>query len=204
MSTHRLEAFSDGVIAVAITLLVLGLAVPGPHSHPHHGLLWALWHQWPAYAAYVVSFLTIGIIWINHHAMIGRLEAADHEILVLNLVLLMSIAILPFATNLVATYLRESSGQSVAAAIYSGAFLVMAVAFATLNRAILLQRTGTLREPLPLDERRQILSRSVLGLIPYAISVPIAFLSPYLTLAIDGALALYYSHPAATGVRRRA
>ena len=72
------------------------------------------------YAAYVTSFLTIGIIWINHHVMIRRLREPDHTILFLNLLLLMSIAVLPFATSLMAAYLRESSGQHLAAAIYSG------------------------------------------------------------------------------------
>jgi uncharacterized membrane protein len=97
MSTNRLESFSDGVFAVAITLLVLGIDVPdvGPHDSLGHALL----GNWPQYAAYVVSFLTIGIIWINHHAMISRLRAADHTILILNLLLLMTIAVLPFATD---------------------------------------------------------------------------------------------------------
>ncbi len=87
------------------------------------------------YAAYVTSFLTIGIIWINHHVMIRRLREPDHMILFLNLLLLMSIAVLPFATSLMAAYLRESSGQHLAAAIYSGSLLLMAVCFAALNRA---------------------------------------------------------------------
>src|ERR1700735_2990868 len=91
MSTNRLESFSDGVFAVAITLLVLGIDVP--EGKPHHSLGHALLGNWPQYAAYVVSFLTIGIIWINHHAMISRLRAADHPILILNLLLLMSIAV---------------------------------------------------------------------------------------------------------------
>ena len=97
MTTNRLEAFSDGVLAVAITLLVLDIRVPDPGSGGHslaHNLL----HAWPNYAAYVTSFITIGIIWVNHHAMIGRLREADHTILVLNLFLLLSIGLLPFAT----------------------------------------------------------------------------------------------------------
>ena len=71
----------------------------------------------------MVSFLTIGIIWINHHAMISRLTSADHAILILNLLLLMSIGVLPFATELMATYLRQPDGQKLAAAVYSGALL---------------------------------------------------------------------------------
>ncbi len=127
VSTGRLEAFSDGVIAVAITLLVLNIQVPAPPLGAGKTLAHELARNWPVYAAYVTSFLTIGIIWINHHVMIRRLREPDHMILFLNLLLLMSIAILPFATSLMATYLRESSGQHLAAVIYSGSLLVMGV-----------------------------------------------------------------------------
>ncbi len=203
MGTNRLESFSDGVIAVAITLLVLGIVVPTPPApgrKPAHGLAFELLHNWPAYAAYIVSFLTIGIIWINHHAMISRLRQADHSILILNLLLLMSIGILPFATNLMATYLREPQGESVAAAVYSGAFLVMAVFFALLNRHILLNRAHLLVQEMALEERRRILVRSISGLIPYLLATVLAFVSPYVTLAICGGLAAYYALPVASGL----
>lgn len=197
MSTSRLEAFSDGVIAVAITLLVLNIDVP-PLAHGE-SLARALGHQWPAYAAYVVSFLTIGIIWINHHVMIGRLRETDRMILFLNLLLLMSIAILPFATRLMATYLRHSSGQHLAAGVYSGAFFLMAVTFATLNAHVLLVKHPMLRQPLPLELRRRILARSVTGVVPYAIATALAVVSPYATIAICGALAVFYAFPIASG-----
>ena len=202
MGTNRLEAFSDGVIAVAITLLVLGIVVPAPGSA--HGLTWQLLHNWPHYVAYIVSFLTIGIIWINHHAMIGRLREADHSILILNLLLLMSIGILPFATELMATYLREASGESVAAAVYGGAFLVMAIFFALLNRHILLNRGHMLETELSSEERRRILTRSIIGVGPYVVATALAFVSPFLTLAITGALAVYYALPMASGLNQPA
>jgi len=193
VNTGRLEAFSDGVIAVAITLLVLGISVPGKSSR--HSFAHQLLHQWPEYAAFVISFLTIGIIWINHHSMITRLRVADHTILLLNLVLLMTISILPFATDLVAEHLE----QPVAAAVYAAAFLVMALAFSFLNRYILLARPHYLGTPLSAERRRQILHRSLTGLVPYAIAVPLAFVSSYITLAICAALAVFYTTPAATG-----
>jgi TMEM175 potassium channel family protein len=199
MGTNRLESFSDGVIAVAITLLVLGIAVPPP---PQAHLLHQLGTRWPQYAAYVVSFLIIGIIWINHHAMIGRLREADHSILILNLLLLMSIGILPFATSLMATYLRESSGESVAAAVYAGAFLVMGVFFALLNLHILLNRAHMLEAELSEQERRRILVRSVTGVGPYVAATALAFVSPFVTLAICGATAVYYALPVASGLNQ--
>ncbi len=197
MSTNRLEAFSDGVIAVAITLLVLNIELPS--LRPGQSLISGLLAQWPVYAAYVVSFMTIGIIWINHHVMIGRLREADRTILFLNLLLLMSIAVLPFATRLMAAYLKQSHGQHVAAAIYSGSFLVMALFFASLNRHILLAKAHLLDRELPFDQRRQILYRSIAGVGPYAIATALAALSSYLTLGICGALAVFYALPIGSG-----
>jgi len=196
MSTTRLEAFSDGVFAIAITLLVLEIHVPEPGSG--ESLRHELLAQWPSYAAFVVSFLTIGIIWINHHAMVRRLRQADHSILVWNLLLLMTVSALPFTTALMAAYLKESDGESLAAAVYSGSFLLMGVVFAGMNRHILFGRPSFLEEGLDEPTRRLTLKRAVAGLIPYAIATAIAPLSPYLTLAICAGVAAFYASPAAS------
>lgn len=203
MGTNRLQSFSDGVIAVAITLLVLGITVPDPSAGPHHSLVYELGQRWPDYAAYVTSFLTIGIIWINHHVMIDRLRETDHAILILNVLLLMTIGILPFATQLMATYLREPYGQSLAAAIYSGSFLLMSLVFSALNRLILLRRDRLIVDQLSPDRRRKIFARALTGLIPYAIATALAPVSPYLTLVICAAVAVFYAHPIASGVQSR-
>jgi uncharacterized membrane protein len=197
MSTNRLESFSDGVFAVAITLLVLGIAVPSTHDPGSLGH--KLGHNWAQYAAYVVSFMTVGIIWINHHGMVSRLRAVDHTILILNLVLLMTVAILPFATTLIAAYLREPHDRDVAAAVYAGSFLVMGVVFALENGVILLRRSELLSVTLPLDRRRQILRRAAGGVTPYAVAVAVAFVSAYATLAICAAIGLFYALPIASG-----
>jgi uncharacterized membrane protein len=199
VSTNRLEAFSDGVIAVAITLLVLDIKVPATPLPASTSLGHELAHHWPSYAAYATSFLTIGIIWVNHHVMIGRLRETDRTILFLNLLLLMSIAVLPFATSLMAAYLRESNGQHLAAAIYSGAFLVMAVFFASLNAHILLVKHERLSRPLALQRRRQILVRSISGVVPYAVATALAAVSSYVTLVICGAIAVFYALPIGSG-----
>ena len=197
MSRGRLESFSDGVMAVAATLLVLNIVVPSLK----HGetLIHALLAQWPQYAAYVVSFLTIGIIWINHHAAISRLREADRTILSLNLLLLMTIAVLPFATALFATYLREGHGQKLAAGVYAGSFLLMSLAFTALNRHILRQKAHLLGEQLPVERLRQIEALSIAGLAPYAIATAIAAVSPYATLIICAAVAVYYATPFGSG-----
>jgi uncharacterized membrane protein len=193
----RLESFSDGVIAVAITLLVLNIEVPPPGSGSSLGA--ELLRQWPTYAAYVTSFLTIGIIWINHHWMIDRLAQADRTIVMLNLLLLLCIGVLPFGTRLMATYLKHSRGQGLAAAIYAGLLLLMSIAFATLNRHILFRKAHLLHTEIPLERRRQILSRSVTGLIPYALATAVAAVSAYATLIICAGVAVFYTLPIASG-----
>ena len=192
-----MESFSDAVIAVAITLLVLNISVPAPR--PGHTLGHELLEQWPAYAAYATSFVTIGIIWINHHAMIARLGQADHVILILNLLLLMSIGVLPFGTSLLATYLRQGQGQNLAAGIYASLFLAMSIAFASLNSHILFRKAHLLADGMSMDRRRRILSRSISGLIPYALAVPLAALSADASLIVCAAVALFYALPVASG-----
>ena len=140
MSPGRLEAFSDGVFAIAITLLVLDIHVPDPSTTAD--LAQQLGSQWPSYVAYGVSFLTIGIIWINHHAMLRRIKAIDHEILILNLLLLLCVGLLPFTTALMAAYLKESEGETLAAAIYAGSFLLMSVILRVSNHRRFARYTG--------------------------------------------------------------
>lgn len=196
MSKSRVEAFSDGVIAIAATLLVLDLTVP--RSTPRHGLAYGLAHEWPIFAGYAVSFLTIGVIWINHHAMLRRLATVDHTLLVLNLLLLMLVAILPWTTLLMADYLRASEGEALAAAVYSGSFLAMSCVFFAMQYHALVRRPHELTPQLSDAARRAILRRNRAGLLPYAVATAVAPLSPYLTLAICGAIALFYALPTTT------
>lgn len=197
MTKTRVEAFSDGVIAIAITLLVLDIRVPEPG--PGASLAHRLAEQWPSYAAYVVSFLTIGIIWINHSAMLRRLKGVDHSILVLNLLLLMTVAVLPFTTALMAAYLKASSGERLAAAIYGGSFLLMSVAFFTMQQHLMRRRVDLLHDHLTPEVRRGVLRRNAAGLLPYAVATAAAAITPYLTLAICAVVALFYALPGTTG-----
>jgi len=196
MSKARIEAFSDGVIAVAITLLALDLRVPDPASRS--SLAHRLGEQWPNYAAYVVSFLTIGVIWINHHAMLRRLVSVDHTILVLNLMLLLTIGVLPFSTALMAEYLKAADGQNLAAVIYGGSFLLMSVAFFAMQRHVLVAKQHLLHERLTADLRRTVLRRNAVGLAPYAVATLGGLITPYLTLVICGLVAVFYALPGTT------
>jgi uncharacterized membrane protein len=192
MNTNRMEAFSDGVFAIAITLLVLEIHVPEPGSGQLGHELAA---QWPSYAAFAISFLTIGIIWINHHAMVRRLRVADHSILIWNLLLLMTVSILPFTTALMAAYLKEGEGETLAAAVYSGSLLLMSLVFAGMNQHILYRRANFLEIEADARTRHLALSRGVLGLVPYLAATLLALITPYLTLGICAAVAIYYALP---------
>ena len=195
MSPNRLEAFSDGVFAISITLLVLELKVPEPGSGElGHELL----AQWPSYAAYAITFITIGIIWINHHAAFSRLRSVDHSILMLNLLLLLTVSVLPFTTALMAAYLKEGEGERLAAGIYGASLLVMGGTFVLANRQILLKRPQLLKESIDPETARRLLTFAALGQIPYVLAVALAVVSPYVTLAICGLTAVYYSLPIAT------
>ncbi|WP_285488267.1 TMEM175 family protein [Amycolatopsis taiwanensis] len=185
----RVEAFSDGVFAIAITLLILEIKVP---SADEHGGLWrALGAQWPSYAAYVVSFLIIGIMWVNHHQLFSYVARVDRTLMFLNLLLLMVVAAVPFPTAMLAEYLREDGASHVAAAVYSLVMVVMAYAFQALWWH--LTRTGHLfdsRVDAPAARATRV--RFALGSLAYPATVGLAFVSAPLTLAAHGLIALYY------------
>ncbi len=110
MTTSRLETFSDGVFAIAATLLILDIQASGsPLSHQ-------LLRIWPSYAAYAVSFITIGIMWINHHTVFSQIDRVDRTFLLINVIFLMLIAFVPFPTRLVAAHLRTEGTQAAALA----------------------------------------------------------------------------------------
>jgi uncharacterized membrane protein len=174
-------------------VLELGVPKPGSPGTLAHKLA----DQWPSYSAYVVSFLTIGVIWINHHAMLRRVQTVDHAVLVLNLLLLLLIGVLPWTTALMAEYLREDEGQHLAAAVYAGSFLAMAVAFYGMQRYLML-RPRLLLPSISPEERAEVRRRNRAGLLPYLVATAAAPLSSYLVLGICAAVAVYYALPSVT------
>ena len=125
METVRLEAFSDGVFAIAITLLVL--LFERPHLTGDETLGHVLLHQWPSYASYVVSFVTIGIIWVNHHMLFHLIARADRVFLFLNVLFLMAVAFIPYPTSLVAQFIRSADDARAAALLYGITLTTMAI-----------------------------------------------------------------------------
>jgi TMEM175 potassium channel family protein len=188
VSRARLESFSDGVIAVAITLLALNLAVEGPGPVP---LIQQIGHRWPVFAAYLVSFFTIGIIWVNHHALIADLAKVDRSLLFINLGLLLFVVAIPFGTALMASYLTAGGRDaSLAMAIYCGILEGMSVGFAALFAWSL--GDGRRHHPIPEGMRRSVWLRFTIGGLIYIVAIGAAFLSPMLALGIVGATAVYY------------
>jgi uncharacterized membrane protein len=188
MERGRLEAYSDGVFAVAGTLLALNLVVAGPG----HG---TLGHQltihWPAFAAYFVSFFTIGIIWVNHHALFRLIPTVDRTLLFLNLTLLFVIVAIPFVTSTLATYLRQGGADAhLAAALYASVFELMSIVFCLLFWWPL--HRGLLSVPMSGRQARAAMVRFGLGNAAYVVAIGVAFVSPEASLAITGAVAVYY------------
>jgi TMEM175 potassium channel family protein len=190
VESGRLEAFSDGVFAVAITLLALNLAVPGPG--PGHELLGQqLAKHWPTFAAFVVSFLTIGIIWVNHHSVVGNFSEIDRPLLYLNLLFLFFVICIPFATATIADYLRVGGADaSLAAAIYQGVFLGMSLSFGALFWWSI--RRSHLKMPLSGAAARAALVRFCGGNVAYAAAIGIAYLSAPASLLVSALVAVYY------------
>jgi uncharacterized membrane protein len=188
VESGRLEAFSDGVFAVAITLLALNLVVPGPGHSP---LAEQLASHWPVFAAFAVSFLTIGIIWVNHHALFRNFAKIDRPLLFLNLLLLFFIVSIPFATATIADYLTRGGGDAaLAAAIYQGVFLGMSLSFGALLWWSI--RRENLKTPLTGTGARWAFIRFAGGNVVYAAAIGIAFLSPLASLIVSGLVAVYY------------
>ena len=188
MSSGRLEAFSDGVFAVAITLLVFNLAVPGPG---HGALSHQLFEHWPAFAAYIVSFLTIGIIWVNHHTLFENFAHVDRPLLFFNLLLLFFVVTIPFAASTMADYLRHNDADSaVAAVLFQSVFFGMSVAFGTLFWWSI--KHEHLKAPMSPADARRAMIRFGGGNLGYAVAVGVAFFSAPIALLISGILAVYY------------
>jgi uncharacterized membrane protein len=185
-----MEAFSDGVFAIAATLLVLDLRLPGP-GLAGHSVTYQLVHAWPEYFAYVVSFLTIGIMWMNHHAMLAHIRRVDRPLLVLNLLLLMTVVAIPFPTALVAEHLHDT-GAPAATATYGLVMIAMSFGFAGLWLYVV-SHAGKLGTGPPEHALRRSVPRFTGGLLGYVAGTLVgAFASAVAALVIFGVLAVYY------------
>jgi uncharacterized membrane protein len=191
VESGRLEAFSDGVFAVAITILALNLGVVGPGRH-QPSLAELLGAHWPAFAAYAVSFASIGIIWVNHHALFKNFSEIDRALLFLNLLLLFFVVGIPFATSTLAAYLRPGGQDaSLAAAIYQGVFVGMSLSFAGMFYWGI--RHGHMKVAFTPKGARRATIRFAIGNVAYLAAIGIAFASATASLIVSGLVAIYYT-----------
>jgi uncharacterized membrane protein len=188
VSKNRVEAFSDGVFAIAITLLVLTIAQPRSYRDLAH----ELGTQWPSLAAYIISFAIIGIMWINHHSVFIHLEHVDRGLLYINLLLLMTIAFLPYPTGVLGQALAKGQGTRTAAVVYGVVMAINAYAWGGLWLYASRHRR-LLRPDFPEAERATATLLFNSGVLVYTFSVGVAFLNAYAFLALQGALAVYYA-----------
>ncbi len=184
--TTRLEAFSDGIFAIAITLLIL--EVRAPEAHNARDLTRALVAQWPSYVGYALSFLIIGIMWSNHSHIFRLIKRADHMLGMINLLLLMTIAFLPYPTAVLARNIGDPATCGPATFFYSGAILVTAIPWSWLWMHAL--RRGLVDAPE--DERDRVTASFRFGWIPWLITTVLAIFVPKVALFGIGLLALYW------------
>lgn len=190
LQTGRLEALSDGVFAIAITLLVLDIAVP---AHADSDLLGAVGAQWPSYLAYVVSFSTIGALWLGHNAISEYLDRADAVFIRLNLLLLLLVAFLPFPTRLFADYISEDRPERVAATIYGVSLLVASTLLWVLWRYAV---HAHLVRPDAADEEVELLTQRLTpGLGGYIVLIAVGLFVPIIAVIGYLAIALFYVIP---------
>ena len=196
MEKSRLEAFSDGVFAIAITLLVLEIRLPDEHQvEALGGLGNALLGLWPSYAGYVISFMTVGIMWANHHNVVRLMARSDHGLIVWNLLLLMAISFTPFSTAVMAEYLPHPGwDRTIAVAFYCGTFIVTAIFYNFMWRHASHERR--LLHAHVSDARIRAITRAYWpGTFLYGLATAAAFVSVPAALAIVAGLALFYILP---------
>jgi len=196
--TGRLETFCDGVFAIAITLLVLGIGLP----EPDEPLVAALVDQWPAFLAYVVSFLTIGIMWINHHQLFTLIGRSNVTFALIHVVFLMFIAFVPYSTDVMAERLGSGVDEVAAMVLYGGT----TVAIAVMYNVIWLYASGNggrlLRSGIDEEIRRAGARGYQYGPIGYLLITLLAFVNPLISLIGFAAYAIYWALPISGPVNR--
>jgi uncharacterized membrane protein len=189
LTAGRVEAFSDAVLAIAITLLVLQLGVGNGEGSLAH----RLGEQWPVYVAYLLSFLNIGTVWLNHHSIFSRLRGVDHGLVLFNLLLLLVVSVLPFPTSVLGDALQggDFADQRTAALLYAGNFLFASTAFCLLW----LWASGgrrLIRDEMCDEAIRLRTWRMAIAIPAFAIPFVVAIWSPITAVAIDGAIMISF------------
>ena len=187
--TARIEAFSDGVFAIAITLLILEIKVP---RQDQGSLAVALLRQWPSYLAFLMSFTYIGVMWINHHRMFTHIKRSDDVLLLLNLLLLLGVTVVPFPTAVLAQFLNHPD-QKMAAVVYNATFIVIAVFFNVLWRYAVSHHL--LDKTVSAAAAENISRQYAYGPLLYLVCLALAWINVRASIAANISLALYFALP---------
>ena len=187
----RVETFSDGVFAIAITLLGLGLKVPQPGDG---SVFAALAREWPSFLAFATSFATIGIVWVNHHRVFTHVRRVSHGLLMWNGLLLMAVSLIPFTTDLLATYIGRD-GAKHAAAVYAANQLFVTLAFNLVWRHVT-RRRRLVDHHITAPAVRRISVQYGFGPLLYLVSLAIASASALTSVILDVAFAAFFALPA--------
>jgi uncharacterized membrane protein len=207
MSKGRVEAFSDGVFAVAATLLIFNITV---NKTAPGGLLAALLAAWPKYAAYAASFLTIGVMWINHHSLFERIARMNRALVFLNLLLLMAIVFLPFPTAVLGNNIQVAGDANTAASLY-GLNASLIATFFSLVWIYALTHPDLLAPDVDREEAMRSWPRFSVGLVGYLVCIPLGQISPIAVVIVCVVLGVYYlferlpdiTRQSAAGARRQ-
>ena len=194
--TTRLEFFSDAVFAIAITLLVLDIKIPAREER----LIPALIHQWPSYAAFLLSFACIGVMWINHHRLFMLIRRANDTLRLLNLILLLGVSAVPFPTAVLSEHLRGPD-QRLAALLYNATFVFIAVAFSVLWRYA--RTHQLLHEDASVPAYFNTFNRHAVGPISYFTCFIIAWFDARASVIANAILAIFFGLAPALMRRRR-
>ena len=191
--TQRIEAFSDGVFAIVVTLLIFNVHLPDSAAVAANGLLSELAKSWTTYLAFAASFFFVLVMWINHHRLFTIIRRADNNLLLLNGLLLFGVTVVPFPTSIVAAYLLEPQQQT-AVIVYNGWFFIVAIMFQLLWRYAA-HNNRLFSHAVDPTITRHIARAYNIGLVLYLVAVLIAFLSPPISLAISMLLAVFFALP---------
>jgi uncharacterized membrane protein len=193
--SQRLEFFSDAIMAIAITLLVIGIDI---RKGRHETLAHALAHLWPSYLAYALSFCTIGLIWVAHHGMFRRIGSVDRPLLLLNLLLMLWVAFLPFSTKVLARYSWHAAANAhVAVLLYSLNMLAIGLAFQALWLYLGRHRRLFL-DPVTPDAVHGSSLRALVVPAAYLVTTALSFVSVIACYAVWGAITVYIALGPAT------
>ncbi len=191
--TGRVEAFSDGVFAVAVTLLVFNVTIPASDAIQKYGLAGALGSQWTTYVAYIISFFSVLLVWATHHRLFKYIQKSNHTFLLLNGLVLMWVSLLPFPTSLLAKYIQGGPEQQrTAVLVYSGLSVLISSSltglwwYASHNYRMLYKDTGLRFIQLT---RRQLTTGASL----YALSFGLAFINTFVSIAIFILLIVFFT-----------